>query len=88
MLFRIEMAKFGPLVADPLAVNQETSMLKTPKTLTKNPPAKLVTVIKNGHTDAELDEMEERWANRQGPRLTLADVVAIEQTKQKTQDAK
>ncbi len=27
---------------------------------------KLVAVIKNGHTDAELDEMEERWANHQG----------------------
>lgn len=57
-------------------------MLKTPKTPTKNPPAKLVAVIKNGHTDAELDEMEERWVNHQGPRLTLGDVIAVEQAKQ------
>ena len=42
---------------------------------------KLVAVIKNGHTDAELDEMEERWANHPGPYLTLADVLAIEKAK-------
>ena len=49
-----------------------------------NPKAahpKLVAVIKNGHTDAELDEMEERWANHSGPYLTLADVLAIEKAK-------
>jgi len=39
-------------------------------------------VIKNGHTDAELDEMEERWVNHQGPYLTLAEVLAIEEAKQ------
>jgi hypothetical protein len=38
-------------------------------------------VIKNGHTDAELDEMEERWVNHQGPYLTLAEVFAIETAK-------
>ncbi|KAB7725229.1 hypothetical protein F5984_26345 [Rudanella paleaurantiibacter] len=42
---------------------------------------KRVAVIKNGHTDAELDAMEERWANHPGPRLTLADVLAIELAK-------
>jgi len=39
-------------------------------------------VIKNGHTNAELDEMEERWINHQGPRMTLAEVLAIEKGKQ------
>lgn len=49
----------------------------------RNPP-KLVAVIKNGHTDAELDEMEERWVNHQGPYLTLAEVIAIEKAKQQS----
>jgi hypothetical protein len=75
------MAKFGPSVADRLAVNQETSMLRTPKKPTKKAAPKLVAVIKNGHTDAELDEMEERWVNHQGPYLTLAEVFAIETAK-------
>jgi len=38
-------------------------------------------VIKNGHTDAELDEMEERWANYRGPRMTLAEIIALEKAK-------
>jgi hypothetical protein len=76
------MAKFGPSVADRLAVNQEISMLRTPKKPTKKAAPKLVAVIKNGHTDAELDEMEERWVNHQGPYLTLAEVLAIEKAKQ------
>ncbi len=42
----------------------------------------MVAVIKNGHTDAELDEMSERWVNHQGPYLTLAEVIAIEKAKQ------
>lgn len=50
--------------------------------MTKKAAPKLVAVIKNGHTDAELDEMEERWANHQGPSLTLAEVLAIEKAKQ------
>jgi hypothetical protein len=44
-----------------------------------------VAVIKNGHTDAELDEMEERWVNNQGPYLTLAEVLAIETEKARQQ---
>jgi len=60
-------------------------MLKTPKNPNRTAAPKLVTVIKNGHTDAELDEMEERWVTHQGPRLTLAEVIAIEQAKQNTQ---
>lgn len=60
-------------------------MLRTPKNPNRKTAPKLVAVIKNGHTDAELDEMEERWVNHQGPRLTLADVIAIEQAKQNTQ---
>ena len=59
-------------------------MLRTPKKPTKKAAPKLVAVIKNGHTDAELDEMEERWANHQGPYLTLAEVLAIEKTKQQS----
>lgn len=76
------MATFGPLVVDWLAVDQEISMLRTPKKPTKKAALKLVAVIKNRHTDAELDAMEERWANHQGPYLTLADVLAIERAKQ------
>jgi hypothetical protein len=42
-------------------------------------------VIKNGHTDAELDEMEERWLNHQGPYMTVAETLtyAAERAKQK-----
>ena len=57
-------------------------MLKAPKKPTKKAAPKLVAVIKNGHTDAELDEMEERWVNYQGPSLTLAEVLAIEKARQ------
>ncbi len=57
-------------------------MLRTKKNPTKKAAPKLIAVIKNGHTDAELDEMEERWANHQGPYLTLAEVLAIEKGKQ------
>jgi len=57
-------------------------MLRTPKKPTKKAAPKLVAVIKNGHTDAELDDMEERWVNHQGPYLTLAEVLAIEEAKQ------
>ena len=38
-------------------------------------------MLKNGHTEAELDEMEERWVNHPGPYLTLAEVLAIEAQK-------
>lgn len=63
-------------------------MLKTPRNPNKKvaKAPKMVAVIKNGHTDAELKEMGERWVNHQGPYLTLAEVIAIEQAKQ--QDAK
>lgn len=49
----------------------------------------MVAVIKNGHTDAELKEMGERWVNHQGPYLTLAETIAIEKAKQanKTDEA-
>lgn len=62
-------------------------MVKTPKTPNKKAAPKRVAVIKNGHTDAELDQMEERWVNHPGPRLTLAEVLAIEQAKQVGQKA-
>lgn len=63
-------------------------MLKSPKNPKKGTP-KMVAVIKNGHTDAELKEMGERWVNHQGPYLTLAETIAIEKAKQanKTDEA-
>lgn len=57
-------------------------MLKTKKKPTKKAAPKLIAVIKNGHTEAELDEMEERWVNHQGPYMTLQQVIAIEAAKQ------
>ncbi len=42
---------------------------------------KKVAVIKNGHTDAELDEMAERWATHKGPYMTLAETIALENAK-------
>jgi hypothetical protein len=82
LLFQSEMAKFGPSVVGLLAVKQGISMLKTKKNLTKKMAPKMIAVIKNGHTEAEMDDMEERWANHQGPYLTLAEVLAIEKAKQ------
>ena len=47
-----------------------------------------VALIKNEHTDAQLDAMEEHWANHPGPRMTLADVLAIEKARaEKTQSS-
>ena len=60
-------------------------MPKLPRNPNKNAIPKMVAVIKNGHTDAELDEMAERWLNHQGPYLTLGEVIAIEQAKQAVQ---
>ncbi len=57
-------------------------MIKLPRKPTKKETPQMVAVIKNGHTDAELDEMAERWVNHQGPYLTLGEVIAIEQAKQ------
>jgi hypothetical protein len=48
---------------------------------------KLVAVIKNGHTDAELDEMEERWLNHQGPYMTLAETLAYAAQRDKERPA-
>jgi hypothetical protein len=60
-------------------------MIKTPQKPTvknhRKATPRLIAVIKNGHTDAELDEMEERWVNYQGPRMTLAEVMAVEKAK-------
>lgn len=56
-------------------------MFKTRKLSNKKAAPKRVAVIKNGHTDAELDEMAERWVNHQGPYLTLAETMAIEKAK-------
>lgn len=57
-------------------------MLKTPNKATRKAIPKQVAVIKNSHTDEQLDQMEERWLAYKGPRLTLADVLAIEKAKQ------
>ena len=81
MLFHTEMVKFALLVADQQAGKTETDMLKPPRNPNKKATPKMVAVIKNGHTDAELDEMAERWVNHQGPYLTLGEVIAIEQAK-------
>lgn len=51
-------------------------MTRTKATPNKKAAPKRIAVIKNGHTDAELDEMEERWANHQGPYMTLAETLA------------
>lgn len=62
-------------------------MLKSPKNPNKKVAAapKMVTVIKNGHTAAELKEMGERWVNHQGPYLTLAETITIEKAKRDSQ---
>ncbi|ADB42996.1 hypothetical protein [uncultured Spirosoma sp.] len=62
-------------------------MLKSPRNPNKKVTAapKMVAVIKNGHTAAELKEMGERWANHQGPYLTLAETIAIEKAKRNNQ---
>lgn len=57
-------------------------MLKSPKSPTSKGAKKMIAVIKNGHTAAELKEMGERWVNHQGPYLTLAETIAIEKAKQ------
>lgn len=64
------------------AVKKEPVMLKSPKSPNKKGAQKMVAVIKNGHTAAELKEMGERLVNHQGPYLTLAETVAIEKAKQ------
>jgi hypothetical protein len=76
------MGKFALSVVGLLAEKTEINMLKQPRNPNKKATPKMVAVIKNGHTDAELDEMSERWVNHQGPYLTLAEVIAIEKAKQ------
>lgn len=58
-------------------------MMNTTKKTNKNvtQATQLVAVIKNGHTDAELEEMGERWVNHEGPYLTIDEVIAVEQAK-------
>lgn len=57
-------------------------MLKLPKKPAKKGTQKMIAVIKNEHTAAELAESGERWVNYQGPYLTLAKTIAIEKAKQ------
>ena len=60
-------------------------MLKSPKNpnkrqrIVKRP--KLVAVLKNSMTEAEMQESGDAWANHQGPYLTLAEVLSIEAAK-------
>ena len=75
------MTKFTLSVADRQAEKNGIVMLKSPKSPTRKETPKMVAVIKNGHTDAELKEMGERWVNHQGPYLTLAETIAIEKAK-------
>ena len=80
LLFVAYSIKFDQSVADRLVAKNEIVMLKSPQNPNKKPaiPAKMVAVIKNGHTAAELNEMGERWVNHEGPYLTLAETIAIE----------
>jgi hypothetical protein len=77
---------FDPSVADRQAEKNEIDMLKSSKNKanlnSRNQATSLkVAVIKNGHTNTELAESGERWANHEGPYLTLAEVIAIESAK-------
>ena len=62
-------------------------MLKTPKNpntkSTQSPTPKMVAVIKNGMTEQEMKESGERWATREGPYMTLQEVLDIEAAKQR-----
>lgn len=43
---------------------------------------KRIAVVKNGMTKQEMAKSGEAWATHQGPYMTLAEVLAIEKTKQ------
>lgn len=88
LLLQSEMTKFGLSVVGQPAGKNANAMLKSPKNPNKKVATasapKLVAVIKNGMTEQEMKESGERWANHQGPYLTLAEVMAIEKAKQDT----
>jgi len=60
-------------------------MLKSPKNPNKRQPIvarpKLIAVLKNGMTEAEMQESGDAWANHQGSYLTLAEILSIEAAK-------
>lgn len=60
--------------------------VKRPTRKTVLATTKTIAVIKNGHTDEELDEMSDCWDNHTGPYLTLAQVLTIEKAKASTND--
>lgn len=48
------------------------------------PPApRMITVLKNQLTKVEMDQISEQFINDPGPFLTIAEVLAIEQAKQR-----
>lgn len=55
-------------------------MLKLPKNPNKRAASgtapRLITVIKNGMTEQEMNESGEHWANHPGPYMTLAETLA------------
>ena len=75
------MAKFGQSVADQPAEKNEIVMLKSANNKEPKTQPRKVRVIRNSHTDAELAESGERWADHQGTYLSLADVLAAEAAK-------
>ena len=81
LFFRLEMAKFGQSVADQPVEKNEIVMLKSAKNKESKTQPRKVRVIHNSHTDAELAESGERWADHRGSYLSLADVLAAEVAK-------
>lgn len=57
-------------------------MLRSTKRPSKKGKPKMIAVIRNSHTDAELKEIGDRWVNHQGPYMTVAETIAIEKVKQ------
>ena len=81
LFFQLEMAKFGQSVADQSVEKNEIVMLKSANNKEPKPQPRKIWVIQNSHTAAELAESGERWANHQGPYLSLADVLTAEAVK-------
>jgi hypothetical protein len=88
LFMSLEMAKFGPSVADRPTEKNANAMLKSPKNPNKKPAnaaaPKLIAVIKNGLTEQEMDEAGQRWVNHQGPYMTVAETLAYAAKRDKT----
>ena len=57
-------------------------MLKTSKKSSK----KMVAVIKNEHTKAQMSQLDDEWANHQGPYLTLEQAFELARNSQQQSD--